>query len=456
MTLSLDILKALQPNGQPLDLHVTLESGSQDEEKFKDRTYRVDNSHGDSFTMVSQDPMRKFIQRLKAQLTFYPDEARVNFEEVSRREFPDLAQVTTTTYKDGESDRDYRVEHIDLGFVPQYNTLAGGVLCYLKILPPVKKTYYSALPGPHQNRQAARKVDISPVTVITPEEIAGLTQEEFNNLDSNGSTPLETSIRRRAEEQIQRTLDRPDVPRPHEGPVFRYSLMAPGKASIPFENGAPIIVNGTPVILPEDLYGEPEDVAIAEALYRADSPFVPVSLTQEQMKSPPPHQTMTSFSFHFKPEKPDPTGWCMEQVQEIIMKFTLEDSAGESRTHQVEADFHFTDDKYGDKRVRFVPGRVTPESLAEYMLRAYWDEERYSSWDELKDGLEELHEEYLEMATAAMEDPVRPYLDQLKKLANRFFTEIPTPDQELTATSHDGRITVTSRPGPAAHQNQAG
>ena len=450
MTLSLDILKALQPNGQPLDLHVTLESGPQDEEKFKDRTYRVDNSHGDSFTVVSQDPMREFIQRLKAQLTFYPDEARVNFEEVSRREFPDLAQVTTTTYKDGESDRDYQVEHIDLGFVPQYNMLAGGVLFYSRTFIPMKKTYHSALPGLHHNRQPARKVDISSTAVITPEEFAQLTPEQFDNLDSNNSTPLETRIRQRAEEQIQRTLNHPDVPRPHYGPVFRYCLTAPGNAGIPFENGAPIIVNGTPVLLPDDFDRGPEIVAVAEALYRGDSPFVPVDLTREQIENPPPHMRMNSFSFHFTPEEPVSTGWCMEEVQEITMKFTLEDDNGEEQSHEVKADFHISLDKYGDKLVRFVPGRVTPESLAEYMLRAYWDEERYPSWDDLKDGMARLREEYLEMATAAMKDPVEPYLNQLKRHANSFYTEIPTPDQELTATSHDGRITVTSRTAPAA------
>ena len=258
----------------------------------------------------------------------------------------------------------------DYGLAPHYNTLAGGVLCYSKTLITMKKTYHSALPGPHRNRQPAKKVDISSITVIAPEEISELTQEEFDNLDGNGSTPLETRIRQRAEEQIQRTLDHPDTPPAHKGPVFRYSLMDPGRSGYPFETGAPIIVNGTPVDLPEELDCGPEVVAIAETLYRADSPFVPVSLTQEQMESPPPHQTMTSFSFHFKPEKPDPTGWCMEPVQEIIMKFTLEDSAGESRTHQVEADFHLTDDRYGDKLVRFVPGRITPESLAHYMFRA--------------------------------------------------------------------------------------
>ena len=447
---SLKALKTLRANGQPLDLHVTLEHGPQYGLKFEERTYQVNSPGRDSFTIVSQNPMREFIQRLKTQLTFYPDEAWVNSEEVSRRDFPNLALVTTTTYEEGESDRDYRVEYIELGLTTQYNTLAGGVLCYLRTLHPVKKTYYSALPGPHHNRQPARKVDISPITVITPEEIAGLTPEQFDNLDGNGSTPLETSIRQRAKEQVQRTLDHPDTPRPHEGPVFRYSLMDPGRSGYPFETGAPIIVNGTPVDLPEELDCGPEVVAIAETLYRADSPFVPVSLTQEQMKSPPPHQTMTSFSFHFKPEKPDPTGWCMEPVQEIIMKFTLEDSAGESRTHQVEADFHLTGDEYSDKLVRFVPGRITPEPLAHHMFRAYWDAERHSSWDDLKDAMTELQEEYLGMATAALEDPVKPYLDQMKKLADSFSTEIPTPDQELTATSHDGRITVTSRTAPAA------
>ena len=110
------------------------------------------------------------------------------------------------------------MEHIDLGFVPQYNMLAGGVLFYSRTFIPMKKTYHSALPGLHHNRQPARKVDISSTAVITPEEFAQLTPEQFDNLDSNNSTPLETRIRQRAEEQIQRTLNHPDVPRPHYEP----------------------------------------------------------------------------------------------------------------------------------------------------------------------------------------------------------------------------------------------
>ena len=160
---------------------------------------------------------------------------------------------------------------------------------------------------------------------------------------------------------------------------------------------------------------------------------------------PPPHQVVDHFQFTFTPDTPDPF-WCMEAVDDITMEFSIE---GDDRLHQVPASFHLGGDDVSDKHVRFVPGQITTDELADFMVRGYWDDD-YSSWDNAKGELEVLEQQMHTLATAALVDPVASFTGQLQELADGFFSEIPRPVRPVTVTSRDGRVTITVSPDAPA------
>ena len=451
MQFNLETARALGYTGQPLELQVTADSG----ETQGKSTFTVENRDGRQFPVRDgYNTLESIIKDLGSALRFYPAAVRINGDPVETGPFPDLAQVFITSYE--ENNRRYSSFNSHQpgpeNPVPGgFNALAAGVLCRLNHpLTWKRELYFSAVPGETRNWQRARQVEVRPILVIEAGEMDRMVQEESSPPATSPGPALEEALRERTERQIQRTLACPNMPPRHDGPVFNYLLTGPGDRKAPFEEGAPIIVNGTPVILEcrEDEEHLPaEAVAALEALYRSGQEFVPVDFTKEQRKDPPAHRVMDSFDFMVTPGdlKTEGLPCCMEAVPGVTLEFHLE---GDKETRRVPAAFHLGGEDQWEKYVSFVPGSVTAEELTGAIVRAYWEEGEVSSWDGLKERLQEMEEEVRDLAQAALEDPVEAFTNQLQRLADRFYSEIPRPREPIAVTSRNGSITIISNPQP--------
>ena len=180
-------------------------------------------------------------------------------------------------------------------------------------------------------------------------------------------------------------------------------------------------------------------MSAAEALYRSDHNFVPVQGADDLEGTKP----VTEFRFEHTPWAEQEIVWCMEKVQEITLVVRVEDQDEQ----RVQADFAMEGDTQYDKRIVFVPGQITQEDLSECMLRGYWDESNCTSWDDIKYDVETMHNDFLELTLAAMENSETAFRRQLQRAADSFTSDIPTPDQPITVTSRNGQIVMTASPG---------
>ena len=445
MIYSFEAIKTLRYNGEPLDL--TVQEGPTNQHGTK--SYIVTAANRGSFPFHSSSLLEPAINHLSAILQFYPAEVRINGEPVDTRPFPNLAYASVTKYED-DNQRYYSSRNLSLD--PERpsenprplrsgNTFIAGVMCFTPRKPDQTHVYHSAEPGPNQNWERALKIELSPIWTITADEIDALTQDEFDSFGTETPPTLEPVLRERAQAQIDRTLASPRLPRPHPGPIFQYFLS--DNPNAPFEKGAPIFVNGTSIVIDSQSndHTTSETVSAVEALYRSDSQFVPVRLYPHQQEET--HQRLSDFSFTHTPAEPSPEAWCMTPAQDITLEFQLD---GEDKVRTAPASFSLEGECAFDMDVRFVPGQITPQDLTQYMLRAYWDDEHYPSWDDVKEGLERAYQEYHDLAEAAIQDPLPTFTSQIQRLADSFYTEIPRPGQPTTVTSRDGLITVTANP----------
>ena len=122
-------------------------------------------------------------------------------------------------------------------------------------------------------------------------------------------------------------------------------------------------------------------------------------------------------------------------------------SGADQDEQRVQADFAMEGDTQYDKRIVFVPGQINQEDLSECMLRGYWDESNCTSWDDIKYDVETMHNDFLELTLAAMENSETAFRRQLQRAADSFTSDIPTPDQPITVTSRNGQIVMTASPG---------
>ena len=90
-------------------------------------------------------------------------------------------------------------------------------------------------------------------------------------------------------------------------------------------------------------------------------------------------------------------------------------SGADQDEQRVQADFAMEGDTQYDKRIVFVPGQINQEDLSECMLRGYWDESNCTSWDDIKYDVETMHNDFLELTLAAMENSETAFRRQLQR-----------------------------------------
>ena len=446
MNLSIEQVRILRQDGSPLELRI-VPSG----DGFHGRSFfRVEVEGREPFEIETHQKIDSLSKEMGDIFRFYPHEVRINGQTVHREPPPELAEVFVTQFTGQEernhSFRKYDLEEVDTKNRQEYyhgNTLAGGVRCHLRQLRENEtKSYYSELPGSFQHRRALMTVDLKPLYIMDNDEMDAISGEGESARSQRAENSVahstaKLSVLKRAKAQVQRTMDHPNIPPVYEGEVFHYFLTQGGGSY--FETGVPIAVHGTPVTICNTTQTNAATVSAVEALYRSDHNFVPVQGIRDLEGT----KHVTEFRFEHTPWAEQEIIWCMEKVQDITLVVRVEDQDEQ----RVQADFAMDGYSQCDKRIMFVPGQINQEDLSECMLRGYWEEFGGTSSDDMKYDFEMMHNDFLELTLAAMENPETAFRRQLQRAADSFTSDIPTPDQPITVTSSNGQIVMTASPG---------
>ena len=382
MKFTFEYLKALAHNGQPLDLR-TEQLGRT---SYMVRAKDLGEFTFDHHTHPATDPFR---EELRYAFRHYPSPVTLDGEDIQRTPFPDLSRVNTVKATDNVT-AFHRVEqHNHTEDEPEtmetWNLFAGGILSRNPGSRAVSRNHMAPEPGEHKHWQPAMMVIVHPIQVIRDEEFKNMTQEEFQDLrEEKPATTLGKAMAERDIEQIRRTLTHPDMPTWHDGPVYAYLITRPGYANKGLGNGGPIIVNqGEPAVFDEALEWQPETIAAAQALYRTNTGFIPVTPNFGRNTGEP--RTIRTLEFQTVPPDPNQKPGTIRPVGEINLSFQVQ---GDAKIHRAPAPLYFTGEKLDRMIVSYVPSMVTPQDLTTQIVRAYGEYNEYGPADLCMDELE--------------------------------------------------------------------
>ena len=427
-------LRILAATGAPLDLTTQHQGATQYTVHAKDRG---------SFQIFSQLGPDEFAQWMASELRYYPDSVTLNGEPVKTTPFPDLANVTVTSFQQ-HTTKYPDAKQIALGDssqLRQRDALIAGVL-YNTFPFTEPQTYFTPGESKFAHWQPALRVTVTPVAVVTPEEYMSLTQTELQLLlENNEILPLTGTVAHRGREQIQRTISHPNAPPEYTGRIHNYTLSHPDglKNSPPFNTGEPIIVHRTPVGISGEGLSNPEYISVAEALYTTDQELVPVS--QENN----PEHTVTYIELVTDISSPPDARSCLQPTRSITISISLDKHPAQ---HRIPARLWMNCDEDTDEleNIFHIPGALDKDYLANCLVRAYWTDRNCHDRFEEEEQLADLVFEMNCLAKAAAGQPEQAYQELLQDHLDRFSTYVPGPETECTATSPDGTITMTYRP----------
>ena len=444
MKFTLDQLSHLLPNGFPLELSIAK----------ADNQATVRTNRGFEFT-TNYEGDQSFTSFFRS-FRHYPDPVSINDQPVATSPFPNRSRVTLQTFQDG-CERFSKHEPFQLSEKPEEtpnqhpleNACISGILCHLiHNYRQYPYDYMTALPGPHRNWQTVAKVQLHPVWEVATAEVHLLQQSDKTNLPKiPHNSEIGLLVEERAFRQINRTRQHPKMPAPaDQNRIFKYVLGNDNFENIYHSEPMPIVVNGTPVTIPKDSDSYSTKIAIAEALYNADHPMVPVELSQAE-KEKRQYRVMTDYDFDI-PNEPDArTKSDVYPADQIILTFSLQDDPDDTE-YKVDAPLLMEENHYEDKYVRYVPARLNADLLGNYLFRGYLNETNCHSWDDVKEEARELEESTHLLATALLDNATEAFQSVLNKFANSFHTELEKPKKMVTERSLNGQITVTYRPNP--------
>ena len=383
MNFTFEHLKFLAHTGTPLDLRI---------KQLGHTSFLVTEKDRGEFTFnhYIHPGVDSFDNKLRHAFRHYPSPVTIDGEDVRRFPFPNLSRVSIIT-ADQNIQAHARVGNHNIGDNPEtdedVNLFAGGILSRLLGTQAVRRNHMASTPGKYEHWNPAMMVVLSPIQVITDEEFQEMTEAEFKDLtQENPQTTLGKAMTKRDLKQIRRTLVHPDMPARHKGPVYAHLATRPGYSEDGLGRGGPIIIQkGEPVVFHEGFNYEPETLAVAEALYRTDTGFVPVSPGRADVPESP--RVIRSFEFQVIPPGTGNQQDMLRAVQEINLTFQVE---GEPRTHQIQAPFHFLGESPDSIRVNYIPQKTQPEELAALMVRAHWEFSHYEHGENYEKKVEEI------------------------------------------------------------------
>ena len=433
---SVKTLRLLADNSAPL--HLTTEKTGPYEQ-----TVHVQGRG--TFTVNTHLDIPHFTQNLISDLQHYPNDVTINGDPVSTKPFPDLSAILVTSYENHTTEYPRtNVLTLEEGHFHTHrqNALIAGVLhCIGK--PAKSMTYLTPADNPFPHWQPVHRVTLNPLSVITKEDFASLTDTEFTLLmDRNDVLPFTATLAQRDEDQTNRTIQHPKAPRRYEGPVHHYAISLPDGAnnSQPFHTGEPIIAHRTPVgISPEGL-SNPEFISIAEALYTADQDMVPVA------QGDAPTHTVTDLTLVIDAPNVQRKS-CLQPTKSITLSLGL-DKQPPDREVTPRLWMTFDDLLSGIDTVSYIPGTLDVPYMTECLIRAYWTDDDSISRSGDGDDMARLAFNMACLAESALSDPVAAYTEQLQQHLDDFQSELPAPEREITVTSPYRNISMTYRPSP--------
>ena len=262
MHADLEMLKMLAYDGSPLVI-TTRENPGRNQGTVVERN---------GATRIAQSAP----EDVRNSLVHYPAEVTVNGIRVETTPFPDWARLRATAYSDDGESSPIRMEGPPVSQGTVHNAIAGGVLCTVNVNMNVQRSHHSPRGERNGPWQRALEIKATPVYRIEAGEIHELTADPVGQTPAapRGSA-LQARLAERARLQMERSAEYPGVPPEYRGGAFSYFLQEYSMA--PFQEGAPIIVHGTPVEIEcQDDDNPALCTALAQAMYRYSEDLVPV------------------------------------------------------------------------------------------------------------------------------------------------------------------------------------
>ena len=436
MHADLEMLKMLAHDGSPLVI-TTRENPGENQGTVVERNGAA--------RMTQSAP-----EDIRNSLVHYPAGVSVDGIPVETTPFPDWARLRAFAYTDDGESSPAGMEGPPASRGTVHNAIAGGVLCTVNVNMNLHRSHHSPRGERNGPWQRALEVRATPVHRIEAGEIRELAADpQGQTAAAPPGSDLQARLAERARLQMERSAEYPGVPPEHRGGVFSYFLQEYGID--PFQQGAPIIVHGTPVEVEIESPGNEENparrTALAQAMYRYSDDLVPVLPRFRGFERVSPEAgRITSFRFTVPPEpdsdEPEPPEWSFEPVHDLRVEIEVENAG----TTTMPADFDLTGYDMSEMLVRFVPGRTRREDLENGIRWGYWHGGEDMSQQEMNERLEGMNENIRNMVTAALEDPVEAFRNEMQTAADHFFPWTPRPRQTVAVTSRDGRTTITHNP----------
>ena len=305
----IEALRPLADNGQPLDLTV---------EQLSHHHYSLNAQERGTFELTHYYDLTHLLEQLRSDLQHYPNPVTINGDTIVTTPFPDLASVTVTTHQHHSTHlADTQTLMIEEGYSHYHrqNFFIAGIL-FSTSLPGTPHTYLTPGRNRYTHWQPAHQVTLTPISVVTAEDLSSLTDVELQLLTQrNNILPFTQTLATRDANQVARTMKHHKAPKEYKGTTYRYALAHPDgdQNADPFSTGELIIVHRTPVaISPKDL-NNPEFISLAEALYTTEQEFVPVSQDAQ------PNHVITDIVLEQNPPRPARPVTVLQPVESITL-----------------------------------------------------------------------------------------------------------------------------------------
>ena len=398
---------------------------------------------GDSFHTYHPTPNEDVEQTLRSALQHYPDPVKIQGRTLRTTPCPTRCHATQDVRPNETStspERQPIVLHQDQA-TPDHNVHCLGVSWHDQSMNANNTRHHILAENMFKHRAHLNEMTIHAFGVLPAHRLESLSPQDFQNLGEraqNGSEPeLQADIQLRMERTLTDTL----CPDPWTGEIWRrYDTPHPG-AEDHFKNLPPIAVFGTPVSLMDTPVDPTQKAAAAHTMYQTDASLVPVRPTGDQR---PARAVLIDFKVQNTLDSATPAqGY--HTTTGIELRIAAEGSAGRLTIPAQAAVFG---NAQQDASVHFVPTEVHRNHLEEMLFAAYFNPEASQDSQESDQYSARLKEQISQDLDAASGDPATPLRAQLQQTANEFHSRVAYPPEGLSATSQDGRITVSINPAP--------
>ena len=454
--MNIKLLKLLQNNDTPLIIRTLTIGWWTVEEKGKQATITRD---GVSVEEQSID----IFKHLKDALAFYPKEVWINREKMEPTQWPGLTQVQIMEQdEDGwgrNSNRKValKIPAPTLGV----NAIVGGVMTWVHLTDRQREDTKTQYFTPKQDRALRHHVPLQTVILTAFMEIEAsefkareIEASEFKARESKDSqsltvpkgSDLEKAVMNRAQAMIKRTIDCKELPKPYGGKAYARPITGPRGAEH-FTAAYPIGVMGTPILLDDDwdVTDNAEFTTIVENLYGIDAKHVPVAVGPTNLMGGMIIPEVGDEAVRVKNVTfdIDVDSDCETHAKNISMKIELE----KDQVFRYPCHFHILGDHESEAEVKIIPGGINKDRLTDMLFRAFWLQEEWTSWDEVKYQLGELNERMHSLAMHVMGETTEAVTREFQRMLERFQTVVPLPSEEkISVTSQDGRLQLTLNP----------